>query len=1148
LALKFSFSFSFSFYFYFYFPPAPLSHSPYNSSQSSALHNMSAHTAKRRKLSPPPENGSTQKFSSNGRDAELSKSIRSNKKVQDDRSGELALASGLYKSSFFKLQLDELLSSLKPNYEKQVSRVQDTLHRVKEAIERLHERPPMLACEAERELRTTHGIVVPFPDPRPSRETKYSVSYAPPTDINVVGSFASRTGTKQTEKYTIDLAVTMPRSLFQEKDYVNYRFFHKRAYYLACLAAGLREAQDLGLDVKFATQEGDSLRPVLILEPSGTSSDLALARSQIRIITAIEDDLFPISRTLPAKNNVRLVSSENTGNSEPTPFYNSALRSEATVASYHKHVHSTIRQCDSYRDACLLGRIWLQQRGFASSFHLGGFGGFEWALLMSLLLEGGGANGKPILLKSYSCYQLFKATIQFLAGRDLTKPLLFPTVDGVSFPGDGPVVYDGKRGINILYKMTPWSYAFLRHEAGITLKMLNESRDDNFEKVFIVKVNEPMLRFDRIIALPSFDNGNILQAIRNQQAIYSVLLKALGDRVKLIHISSRSIEPWSVLAKPSLKKLKERISIGLLMNPENVSRVVDHGPSAEQKEEAASFRSFWGEKAELRRFKDGSILESLVWSDHPSSKSIVFQILSYILRRHFNFVDEDMHYIGDEFEEKLSSYGNGIVSYTSPSFQLIADAFSSLEKSIQDMEGVPLTVRHLAPASPLLRYTALRVQHAPSIPGERVDVVLQFESSARWPDDLAAIQMTKVAFLVKIGDCLESSGVATSCRVGLENETSRILNNAYLDIFHASGVIFRLRIHHDREQTLLERLLKQKGESAQAKQDVAYALAMYKRTFLQSPRLTQAIRTLCTRHPLLSPTVRLVKHWFNCHLFKGHVYDELVELFAVRVFTQSYPWDTPSSVMAGFLRTLHLLSRWDWQQEPLMIDLGGQLDQNAVEVIRTRFAAWRKIDPAMNNVALFVASDIDTDGISWTQYEMPSKVVAARMSSLAKAAVKLMREKGYALDVSDLFHTSLAPYDFILSLRSKALTEVLASSSSRFKNLQQQVIPERADKLTVVRAFIRELQACFSPNILFFHGDEQCDVIAGLWNPHTVKPKNWSLKMSYSTLPVALVEPEVKGSEDVYINQTAILNEIARLGAHFIEEIDVHKEDTEGSA
>jgi U3 small nucleolar RNA-associated protein 22 len=28
---------------------------------------------------------------------------------------------------------------------------------------------------------------------------------------------------------------------------------------------------------------------------------------------------------------------------------------------------------------------------------------------------------------------------------------------------------------------------------------------------------------------------------------------------------------------------------------------------------AAVFREFWGDKAELRRFKDGSILEAVVW-------------------------------------------------------------------------------------------------------------------------------------------------------------------------------------------------------------------------------------------------------------------------------------------------------------------------------------------------------------------------------------------------------------------------------------------------------------------------------------------------------------------------------------------------------
>ncbi|EAW09147.1 rRNA-processing protein UTP22 [Aspergillus clavatus NRRL 1] len=1066
------------------------------------------------------------------------------RKAQGDRSGELALASGLYKSSFFKLQLDELLTESRPNYDKQTARAQDILHKLKDLIERLPERPAKPAFEAGKELRSAHAIVVPFPEPRPSKDTKYSVGYARPSDINVVGSFALRTGARTTEKHTIDLAVTMPSTLFQEKDYVNYRFFHKRAYYIACIAVGIRDAQDLNFNVKFALQDGDSLRPAIILEPRSSEKDGSiLTKSRIRIITAVEENLFALSRTLPLKNNIRHGMGENPGSDEPTPFYNAALRSEATVASYHKHIHSTIRHCDSFRDACLLGRIWLQQRGFASPFQESGFGGFEWTCLMSLLFEGGGANGKPILLKSYSSYQLFKATLQFLAGRDLTKPLILPAAAGIEFPTDGPVLFDGKRGLNILYKMTLWSYAFLRHEATVTLKMLNESRDDNFDKVFIVKANESMLRFDRVVALPSAESDNVLRAIRNQYAIYDVLKKALGDRAKLIHISSSPLEPWSVQAKLSSQRAKGGLSVGLLLNSENASRVVDHGPSAEQKEEAASFRSFWGEKAELRRFKDGSILESLVWSDQPSSKSIVYQILSYILRRHFNYAEEDIQYVGDEYEALLSSCGDGIISYTSPSFQVVSDAFNSLEKSIQNMEEVPLTVRHLAPAGPLLRYAALRVQPAPGVSSERVDVILQFESSARWPDDLVAIQMTKVAFLIKIGDSLESSGVATSCKVGLENESSRILNNAFLDVVHVSGVIFRLRIHHDREQTLLERSLKEKGVTAQVKQNIAYALSLYKRTFLQSPRLTQAIRTLCTRHPLLSPTIRLVKHWFHCHLFTGHLNEEVIELFAVRAFTQPYPWDAPSSLMVGFLRTLHLLSRWDWQQEPLMIDLSGQLDQNAVEAIRTRFSAWRQIDPAMNNVALFVASDIDPEGVSWTQYEMPSKVVAARLSILAKAAMKMMRQKGHTLNPSDLFQTSLAPYDFILNLRSKGFTDLLASSS-RYKNLQQQVIQDRADKLSVVKTFVRDLQACFSPSALFFHGDEHCNVVAGLWNPHTVKPKNWSLKMTYSTSPLALMNSGSKGSDDVSINQTAILNEISRLGAGLIERIEVNSRDT----
>ncbi|PYH95208.1 Nrap protein [Aspergillus ellipticus CBS 707.79] len=1117
---------------------------------------MSAHTAKRRRLSPSRDDApNVQHF-----DADASSKLDKNglsendylkeetrkteifsphitKRGKNDRSAELARASGFYKSSFFKLQMDELLSELRPNYDKQISRLQETLQKLKSVIECLPDRPPRSAFEAEKELRGAYGITVPYPEPRPGRDTKYTVSYSKPTNINVVGSVALKTGAKCAGPLTVDLAVTMPSTLFQEKDYVNYRFFHKRAYYIASLAAGIREAEELNLDVKFGLQDGDSLRPIVILELKATDKREPVgARAQIRIITAIHDSLFPISRTLPSRNNVRQGSVKMLAPEESTPFYNASLRSEATVAMYHKYLYNAARNCDSFRDACILGRLWLRQRGFESSMYTGGFGGFEWTALMSLLFEGGGPSGKPVLLKSYSSYQLFKATLQFIAGRDLTEPLLFFATD-ICLPGGSPTLYDGKRGLNVLYKMTHWSYAFLRREANTTVSMLNESRDDNFDKVFIFKVNEPLLKFDRIVKLPSPDSANILQNLRNQNLVYEVLVKALGDRVELIHIYSGFTEPWSVEAKPNRRPEKMDIFVGLLLNTENATRVVDHGPSAEEKEEAKTFRAFWGEKAELRRFKDGSIRESLVWTDGTSSPSIIYQILEYVLRRHFNYTEEDVRYIGDEYDQKLRQSGDGVFSYSSPSFQSIIDAFNSLQKSIQEMDGVPLAVRHLAPASPSLRYTALRIQNTSAeATCDPADIVLQFESSARWPDDLTAIQMTKVAFLIKIGDFLKSTGVASLCRVGLENESSGILNTALLDITHSSGVVFRLRIHHDREQLLLERQLKDRAGGSLVKQQVAFALSAYKRHFIQTPRLTQAICTLCTRFPLLSPTIRLVKHWINCHLLAGHVNQELVELLVARVFTQPYPWDTPSSVMVGFLRTLHLLSRWDWQQEALIVDFG-DLDKSLVEAIQTRFSAWRSIDPAMNTVSMFVASDIDPDGVTWTQHEMPPKVVAARMCTLAQAAMRLVREQGYDLVLSELFQTSLAPYDFIINLRSGLFRE-RSTPSTKFRNLREQTTG-RPMNLETVSSFVCDLQACYSPNILFFSGDESCSVIAGLWNPQVLKPKAWTLKLTHSTCPANPAGP--KANDEVSINFKAMVSEIYRLGAALVDSIEVQK-------
>lgn len=1122
---------------------------------------MSAHLAKRRKLASPNGNesveegdrndapGSRSSGNSNGnKEAAEAGKVPGESGRKDTRStgsksnlasasAELAFASGLYKSGFFKLQVDELLTELRPNYERQLSKIQGTLHRLKDIIEAIPDRNPKTSLEAEKELRTESGVAIPFPEPRPGKDTKYTFGYSKPVNINVVGSLALKTWTKAAGTLSVDLAVTIPSSTFQEKDYVNYRYFHKRAYYIACIAAGLKS--QAGLNARYCYQDDNTLRPIIVIEPSGDEDDeFSRSKTSIRIITAIENDVFPISKSLPEKNNIRQnnVTDElpnvDAVTSDATPEYNATLRSEAAVTHYLKFLHSASVKCDAFRDACILGRTWLHQRGFQTSRSNGGFGHFEWAAIVASLFHGGGLNGKPVLSPNYSSYQIFKATIQFIVGRDLTQQPLLSSAGGLTIdPASNPVFYDGKSGLNILYKMSPWSYRLLRHEAELTLDMLNASQSDNFDKIFITKVEEPLLRFDHIFTIRTpRAAGPTLRGVQYQKSLHNVLSEALGDRAKLINLSTPNTPCWAFNGQaPHVRKEGSQITVALLLDADNANRIVDHGPSAEDKDAALSFQKFWGEKSELRRFKDGSILESLVWSDQQSKPPVIQQIVLYILHRHFNLTSEAIDFFGDHLGRDLCR-DVGISLHSAASSQALIDTFRSLERKIQDVEGLPLTLRQLSSASASLRYSSVQNLSKPS------DIVLQFEGSTKWPDDITAIQMTKIAFLTKIGDLLEKSGAALSTRVGLENDAAKYLNKAFLDISPNHENTFRLRIHHDREQSLLERLVKDPQHGGRSKEEAAYALAAYKRHFVQAPRYNQAVQTLCNRYPLLSPTICIMKYWCAFHLFGSHLPEELIELFVIRVFVNPFPWVVPSSVMTGLLRTLDMLSRWDWQQESLIIDFNGELTASDIEAINTRLAAWRNIDPAMNTVALFVATNIDHDGVTWTQYAKPPKVVAARLSSLAKAGTRLIKEKGFDLDAKGLFTSPLSDYDFVIHLDPKYCTGV-RKANEKFKNLRNEA--GGSSGYNVAGLFIDEVCSLYGQDILFFHHEES-KLIAGVWNPQTTTPKKWGLKIAYSTAPAPLNGKD-NTEASVSINKSAILNEISVLGGKMVKKIEVNK-------
>ncbi|KAF9638271.1 putative pre-rrna processing protein utp22 protein [Lasiodiplodia theobromae] len=1065
----------------------------------------------------------------------------------------------VYKSNIFKLQVDELLEQIRPKHGKKEAAAEKALRDLKGIIEKIPARDPAPIPDAERSLIKQSKVTIPFPYPRPPKDAKYTLQYAKPTIINPVGSYPLKLNARTGEQQAIDLVLVMPPTLFQEKDYLNNRYFYKRAYYLACIAAGIKDAKGHGFKLRFDYLNGNEFHPIIVVEGNGQESELSNSNYKIQIVPVVSDGVFPEDKTLPEKNCVRPKQATETpvpANSKPTPFYNASVRADSQATAYLKLLHGALGRNDAFRDACLLGRTWLRQRGFSGQIRCGGFGNFEWATIMALLLQGGGPAGKPLFAAGYSSYQLFKGMLQYLATRDLADQPHLYQAPGVQIPReDGvPTFFDGPRGLNLLYKMTPWAYQLLRREARTTIAALGDNALDQFDSTFVLRSDQPLQRFDVLAEIPLSAFGIDLQdddqtqkLVKSYHKLYRVLKRGLGDRAHIVSLVLPEHQPWHPGTAKTTVQRDARILVGFIVDPANAVRAVDHGPAAESKKEAAAFRQFWGEKAELRRFKDGSILESLVWSTKESNTSIFEQIVRYVLARHMGkAVADSATFVGEQFSRLLSGNGQPGTDLFLP----FRKAFDTLERDIRALDGMPLAARHVFAADPQLRYTSVDVPLAlhrqyPAVPA---NVVIEFEGSARWPDDIKAIQMTKVAFLLKMGELLQESVEGVTTRVGLENEGLDIMNQAFLDVIYPSSAVFRLRIHHDREPTLLERRLKDKGLDAATREATALALATYKRESGRVPAHTQALQALCTRLPALSPSIRLLKKWFAAHLLSSHFAPELIELMVVRTFLNSYPWEPPTSAMTGFLRTLSFLARWDWRNEPLIVDFSSSMKPEEASAITTRYEAWRKIDPALNRVVMFAATNIDAEGTTWTDHARPAKVVAARMSALAKAATQAVRDKGIAIEPASLFVSPLADYDFVLHINpafSKASQgKKDKSTKQQFKNLALQAdASEQAGINTVgfnpVKLFLSELRETFGHAVVLFSDENDGDVIAGLWNPANIAKRKWKVRMGYSTVPVA--EQRAEGEVDAEANKEAMLAEMARLGGELVKKVEINR-------
>ena len=327
--------------------------------------------------------------------------------------------------------------------------------------------------------------------------------------------------------------------------------------------------------------------------------------------------------------------------------------------------------------------------------------------------------------------------------------------------------------------------------------------------------------------------------------VYSTAVKALANRAKVVsatihwqHQHQQSVmgAPGGLLSSSSPLDIRATprthgdcwvVRLGIVLDADHAQRKVEKGPSpidsatatleATDATAVAAFRSFWGAKCELRRFKDGSIVDAVVWSQTDvmqlprfaiSSASsaacssgeitgevltelIVRYVLGRVVPRHAGPAGQSIAVVGSldqrlpeaavaaatmKKEQQLGPKGGLMVGLVSAKLKFLR-AVESLDRLrgilTSDMKDLPLIFESVSGLSPELRYTSTLLPTPqplllkskelvkPFLSGQPVSLLTQpmlvvgvVEGGGKWPDDVAAARKLKTAMMVRMASLL----------------------------------------------------------------------------------------------------------------------------------------------------------------------------------------------------------------------------------------------------------------------------------------------------------------------------------------------------------------------------------------------------------
>ncbi|KAF6126051.1 nucleolar protein 6 [Phyllostomus discolor] len=937
----------------------------------------------------------------------------------------------LFHSSLLRLQVEELLKEVRLS-EKKKERIDAFLRDVNQRIMRVPSTPE---TELTDQAWLPAGVQVPL------HQVPYTVKgcfrFLPPAQVTVVGSYLL--GTCIRPDINVDVALTMPREILQDKDGLNQRYFRKRALYLAHLAHHLAQDPLFG-SVRFSYTNGCHLKPLLLLRPHGKDEHLVT----VRLHPCPPSDFFRPCRLLPSKNNVRSAwyrgqSPPGDGSPEPpTPHYNTWILQDIALESHMQLLSTVLGSASGLRDGVALLKVWLRQRELDKG--LGGFSGFLVSMLVAFLVS------TRKIHTTMSGYQVLRSVLQFLATTDLT-------VNGISlcFSSDpflpaladfhqafAVVFLDSSGRLNLCADVTASTYHQVQHEARLSMMLLDSKADDGFQ--LLLMTPKPMIwAFDHILHICPLSR---LQAACHRLKLWpelqdhggdyvsaalgpltTLLEQGLRSRLHLLAHSRPPVSEWDISQDPPKHRDSGTLTLGLLLRPEGLTSVLELGPEADQPE-AADFRQFWGSRSELRRFQDGAIREAVVWEAVSMSQKrlIPQQVVTHLLALHADIPDTCVHYMGGQLDALIQ----GLKETFSTGEESLAAAvrcYDELSRLLWGLEGLPLTVSAVQGAHPVLRYTEVfpptpvwpaysfheRLRERASLlprpdkpcPAyvEPMTVVCHLEGSGQWPQDAEAIQRVRAAFQLRLSELLTQQH-------GLQCRATATHTDVLKD-----GFVFRICVAYQREPQILKEIRSPEGMISL--RDTPASLRLEKDT-KQLPLLTSALHGLQQQHPAFSGVARLAKRWVRAQLLGEEFTNESLDLVAAALFLHPEPFTPPSSPQVGFLRFLFLVSTFDWKNNPLIVNLNNELTAEEQVEIRSGFLAARTQLPVM-----VIVTPQDRKSSIWTQ-DGPSPQILQQLVVLAAKALpvlekQLLDPRGPG-DIRTVFRPPLDMYDVLIHL------------------------------------------------------------------------------------------------------------------------------------